>query len=104
MMPEETDLSYFQKPTVVWSHSCLECFPVARCDLCRRVCYSEMVVEEEVHRNLVDRVSYSEEAVVEGHPLLEEQVAEDHQEVEEGGNRGSCFAELEDSSSAGASN
>ena len=59
-------------------------------------------MEEEVHQNLVDQVSYQEEAVAEGHQLQEEQVEEDHLElvVEEAGlhHRGSCFAELEDSS------
>jgi hypothetical protein len=51
---------------------------------------------------LVDQVSYQEEAVAEGHQLQEELVEEDHLElvVEEAGlhHRGSCFAELEDSS------
>ena len=58
---------------------------------------------------MVDQVSYQEVAVEEGHQLQEVLVAEDHLErevVEEAGlhHRSSCFAELEDSSSAGASN
>ena len=68
-----------------------------------------MAAEEEVHRNLVDQASYQEEAVEEGHQLLEELEAEDHRElvvVEEAGlhHRSFCFVELEGSSSAGASN
>lgn len=58
---------------------------------------------------MVDQVSYQEVVVEEGHLLQEELEAEDHQELveeEEAGlhHRSSCFAELEDSSSAGASN